>query len=49
MMATSVPFTSRITYGLNTGSPKSAVFTFCATNSIRPASSATACLTRSAP
>ena len=49
MIATGTPFTSRSTQGLNTGSPKSAVSTFCARNSIGGSSFATASRTRAAP
>ena len=49
-IATGTPLTTRIAYGGNTGSPKSAVRTFCATKSILPAKSvSTISLTRSAP
>ena len=42
-------FTVRIAQGLNTGSSKSAVRTFCARNSIGSSSRSTACCTRAAP
>ncbi len=49
-IATRMPLTVRSAYGANTGSPKSAVLTFCAMNSIFPAKSLSMiCLTRSAP
>ena len=48
-IATGTPLISCSTQGANTGSPKSWVLTFCATNSIRPSSFATASRTRSAP
>ena len=49
-IAIGTPLTGRIVYAGNTGSPKSAVLTFCARKAILPAKSfSTISLTRSAP
>ena len=49
MIATGTPLIVRVVDALNTGSPKSVVFTFCARNSIPPSSFSTASFMRFSP